>query len=510
MTHGGNIRQRRLQKALDDFPTFVRLMWPVIDPGHPLVWGWVMEVMCAAIQEWATGNPAYRKLLMCVPPGFAKSVLGSVMAPAWQWLNEPERTKLCLAKSNKVVRRDARKVRSLIDSRLYQELLRIAAARDGLSAPRWRMVGRALKEQVNSAHGVRYSQEIGSDIIGQRGDDLHLDDLLDVKDMLGSIEQVNAKIGGINEVVDVVLPSRVHDVALARWLFIMQRLHKDDPAGQAMKEGGWHVITIQMEFDPDFAGNHPDDPRTEPGELAFPERFPMAEVRKLRTKLGERQYQAQYQQRPTPPGGNMFQRVWFQRYDSPPWVHARACEELAITVDCASKKGRSNDFTAIQVWGRIGANRYLLDQVHARLEYTELRDAMRAIVAKWRTKGLPLFDILIEDASNGVPLLQELRGEISGMLAISPSAIGGKVVRARWTESAAQALQIFLPKDEHAPWAQGWIEEHVAFPAVSHDDRVDATSQLMWHWSAREAAVATWDVPDYDDDELDGVEMGGW
>ena len=63
-----------------------------------------------------------------------------------------------------------------------------------------------------------------------------------------------------------------------------------------------------MEFEPerrcDLIGFR--DPRTEEGELLFPERFPAEVVTRDKRAMGELGTAGQFQQRPTPRGGGMF------------------------------------------------------------------------------------------------------------------------------------------------------------------------------------------------------------
>lgn len=64
---------------------FVKAAWPILEPGVPLVWGWVHEAMCEHIQAWTLGE--FSHLLIEVPPGSSKSTIASRCAPVWSWLS---------------------------------------------------------------------------------------------------------------------------------------------------------------------------------------------------------------------------------------------------------------------------------------------------------------------------------------------------------------------------------------------------------------------------------------
>lgn len=104
---------------------FVRQAWPIVEPGTALVWNWHLDVICDALQRQIEGDPEYRKLLVVVPPGFMKSLLVSVFAPAWEWLHNPCRRKLFLANDDEVCTRDSMRMlqlRSPVSARYQGEV----------------------------------------------------------------------------------------------------------------------------------------------------------------------------------------------------------------------------------------------------------------------------------------------------------------------------------------------------------------------------------------------------
>ena len=59
------------------------------------------------------------------------------------------------------------------------------------------------------------------------------------------------------------------------------------------------------------------DPRTQPGELLWPERFGPKEIADLKISLGSYAAAGQLQQRPSPAGGGIFKRHWFKFWQPP-------------------------------------------------------------------------------------------------------------------------------------------------------------------------------------------------
>src|SRR5690606_22336027 len=130
-------------------------------------------------------------------------------------------------------------------------------------------------------------------------------------------------------------------------IVIMQRLHEDDVSGQIMKLGlGYEHLMLPMEFEPERAchtGIGFSDPRTEDGELLFPERFPREVVERDKVPMGSYAVAGQFQQRPAPRSGGMFQRGDFEIVDAVP-AGARRCRawDFAAT---KQKPGKQPDWT---------------------------------------------------------------------------------------------------------------------------------------------------------------------
>ena len=65
------------------FAKFAQKAWHVLEPTAELKWGWALDAICEHLQ--AVHDGLIRRLLINVPPGMMKSLLTSVMFPAWEW-----------------------------------------------------------------------------------------------------------------------------------------------------------------------------------------------------------------------------------------------------------------------------------------------------------------------------------------------------------------------------------------------------------------------------------------
>ena len=142
------------------------------------------------------------------------------------------------------------------------------------------------------------------------------------------------------------------------------------------------------------------DPRKE-GEPLWPEKYSIDDLKKMRATVGTYEWSALYQQRPSPSEGNILNRGWWQYYRERP----SKFDDVILSWDCAFKGNEDSDFVVGQVWGRVGANKYLLDQVRGRMNLPQTLQAVRGLSAKWPQARAKL----IEDKANGPAVIQLLK-----------------------------------------------------------------------------------------------------
>lgn len=186
------------------------------------------------------------------------------------------------------------------------------------------------------------------------------------------------------------------------------------------------------------------------------------------TNGGLRAWQALYQCSPRTEGGNIVQRSWWKYYNP---RDISAFGTTVISVDAAFKDAESNDYVAIQVWSKLGNNYYGRFGINKHLDFPATLQSIRLMKKLFpETKY-----ILIEDKANGSAIIQVLRHEFVGVIAINPK--GGKVSRVNSVAPAIESGNIYLPENEL--WAEELVDQFSQFPAVEHDDAVDATSQAL-------------------------------
>jgi len=478
--------------AVRSLREFVHQAWPVIEPSTPFVPGFHIYAIIDHLEAVTRGE--IRNLLINVPPRHMKSLLVSVFWPAWEWIRHPERRWLYSSYGAQLSIRDSVKCRRLIESPWYQA--------------RWGHVFSLTSDQNakmrfdNNRSGYRIATSVGGAATGEGGDRVVCDDPHNV----GEVES-DAVRKTATDWWDVVMSTRVNDPKTSAMVIVMQRCHQQDLSGHLLEKGNWEHLCLPAEYEGPsrvtLIGF--SDPRTQPGELLWPDRFGPKEIADLKIGLGSYAAAGQLQQRPSPAGGGIFKRHWFKYFHprganlppvlvrlpdgttmSIPAIEVpHQVEEQIQSWDCSFKDLDTSDYVVGQMWGRIGARFLLGDQVRGRMDCPGTVKAVRELTREWPGT----MAILIEDKANGSAVIQMLSHEIPRILPVNPG--GGKVARAQAISPLILAGNVYLPHPDYAPWVNDFIEECVQFPNGAHDDQVDAMTQalLRWHMAPQQVVV---------------------
>jgi predicted phage terminase large subunit-like protein len=164
-------------------------------------------------------------------------------------------------------------------------------------------------------------------------------------------------------------------------------------------------------------------------------------------------------------------------------------KQVTSSWDMAFKDTDGSDYVVGQLWGCDQADRYLLAQIRARLEFTATLAAVKAL-QEWAEDRWDLGRILIEEAANGPAVISALRREISGLVPVKPER--GKEARAHAVSPQIEAGNVYLPAGAiPAPpgyqqtSSEEFIDECAAFPNGAYDDQVDAMTQALLRLAKR-------------------------
>lgn len=436
---------------------FVRRAWHVLEPSRPYVHGWHVDAMAEHLEAVTAGELI--RLLINVPPGTMKSMLTGVFWPAWEWGPKGLAAYRFLGASHgeRYALRDARRMRQLIESDWYQERWPLKLARDQ----------NAKGKYENEAKGFREAMPVSS-MTGSRGDRVLWDDP-------HSVEAANspAELATTERVFTETLPTRLNDPVSSAIIIIMQRLHERDVSGLIIEgDYGYEHLMLPMEFEPErrcATSIGFEDPRTEPDELLFPERFPRHVVERDKNILGEYATAGQLQQRPAPRGGGTFPIDRFQITDHKP--HRR---EIMASVRYWDKAGTSGGgaFTAGVLMHRMRDGTYLIEDVErGQWEALERERRLRQ-TAEMDGHAVKVW-VEQEPGSGGKESAERSIRSLAGFTAAADRVTGDKETRAEPYAAQVQAGNVYLLRGD---WNRAFLGEHETFPAGKYKDQVDAAA----------------------------------
>lgn len=435
---------------------FMRRAFLTLNPGIDFVDGYYLRAMTHALERVARGECT--RLIIALPPRHLKSLTASVAFPAWLLGRDPTRKVVCISYNKDLAEDFGRQCRTVMLQHWYRSafpMTHISQKKDSAG------------EFHTTVGGRRIGTGVGGTLTGKGGSTIIIDDAMKAEDA-----HSEAKRDAVHSWFGNTLASRLDDPKRGSIVAVGQRLHEDDLLGRLMLTGGWEVLTLpaiateeqELQIGDGMVWNRA------PGDLLHAERLGQEDLEKIRRELGSDAFEAQYQQRPVLPGGNLIRLDWFGRYDPPP--RPSDYEAVVQSWDTAAVPGHTNDWSVCTTWGLIGTHIDLLDVHRAQYGFPDLVHVAKKLERAWKPRL-----IVVEKASSGIQLGQQLwnDGLKNIVQALNPDA--DKIGRLAAQSPKLEQGQVRLPTT--ATWRDAFLSECAAFPNGKHDDQVDSTSQLL-------------------------------
>jgi predicted phage terminase large subunit-like protein len=462
------IRQLQLQDALlkrqagRSLFSFVRQAWPILEPDVPFVSNWHIEYVVDHLEAVTAGQ--ITRLLINMPPRYMKSLLVSVLWPTWEWIQAPHRRWVFASYAESLSTKHSLDRRTLLQSPWYQSRWgdRVHLASDQ----------NVKHEFLNTRRGHMIATSIGGSITGKGGNRIVVDDPHNPT-QAESDAQREAALTYFSRTLSTRLDNKQDDAIVV----VMQRLNERDLAARCLDLGFTHVC-LPAEADIATRLVSPRSGRIyqrAPGDVLWPAREGPAVLAQQKRALGSLAYAGQYQQRPAPAGGLLFQRDWFKFYDEVPAVDA-----WLQSWDMTFKDTPSSDYVVGLQAARRGSDVYLIDRVTGQWAFTDTCRHLLALYGRYPQTRT----ILVEEAANGSAIINVLGRQIPGLIPVTPE--GGKYARAQAAQPIVEAGNVWLPNPRphgrllpQRAWVDEFLHQLCVFPTGAHDDDVDAFSQLI-------------------------------
>jgi predicted phage terminase large subunit-like protein len=420
-----------------------------------------------------------RRLMILEPPQNGKSEQVSRRFPAYAFGKNPDLRIIACSYNMSLAQDMSRDVQKIMSATAY----RYAFPETHLAEQRWEM------DPVTGRRTHAEKRTQGQfDIVGHRG-------AYNAAGVDGPITGKTADIGIIDDPVKnrAEAESEVYRDRVWEWyksafttrqfgsggaiIICLTRWHEDDLAGRLLKLAAENPEADQWEVLSLPALAEVADEHRQAGDALWPEKYPLAELRRRRAGMGEYDWAALYQQRPTPSGGGLFKEAWFagRILDARPAIMRRA-----RGWDTAGTEGDGDWTCGVEV-----GEEFLRDDATGALVSTGRFVVLDVQRQQLGPDGVDKLIRLMADV-DGCAIREEKEGGSAGVAVIAARTkalagkdyegvqiTGSKVTRSKPFRAQCEAGNVYLLR---GAWNAEYIKELCGFPTAKHDDQVDASS----------------------------------
>jgi len=500
----------------DDFRSFVPIAWDIVLPGRTYKHGWHIDCICDHLQAVAEGH--LKRLLINIPPRHMKSLLVSIMYPAWRWLGDPSHRFIGTSYSMTNSLQFNTDSRLIIEHENYRNLI-LPDEETGLI---WKMkMDQNAKGMFeNTANGRRFATSVGGALTGQGADTFMIDDPHNVQDVTPTT------LEAVKNWYQQAVPSRLNDPKTGSKIIIQQRVHEEDLTGVVLDSeekytqvilparyegtcrltGGW--------FNSD-SGEKWVDAREKIDEPLWEELYDDETLKNvLESVMTAYTVAGQLQQRPAPEAGGELKRDDFILIDrvNPADIHRAV---------------RAWDFASTEDGGDWTVGALLLLMKDGSIVLADICRGQWAVGKRLKrvkqvcTADFEMFggkyEIYYEQEAGGsgkdAAIITKkhltrnskgVAGPLMGCKITYARPSGDKIVRAQPYIVEVQNHNFYVLD---RPWTETFLREQVMFPNGSHDDQVDAAAYGVVVLEKRRRRDGLWGKGGSQDDQ--GRKGGG-
>lgn len=331
---------------------------------------------------------------------------------------------------------------------------------------------------IKGRHGQMVSAGIFGAITGNKSS------LIVVDDPYKSPLEANSKTyrDKVRSVVNTCAKTRLRPMGKlgGALVIIHTRWHEDDLIGNEALKDDTIYINIPAIWESRFGEDKLLHRKV--GEVICPELGETAEwYLKTKGDIGSRDFNALYQGMPYVEGGNIVQRDTIRFYEKAELPTEFDDVTLSADLSLGGTSGQS-DPACFSIWGRKGANHYLLNVVNKKMGFNEQIRTINHLCSTYPQVKRKI----VEKKANGSAVIETLSKQISGVIPYDPKG-ESKTSRLEAVTHLFEAGNIWFPNEKVMPNVEEFVEQLLKFPACAHDDFVDTLSQYLLNYECRSA-----------------------
>ncbi len=435
------------------FKLATKVLYPSVDWNYNWHFKYICDLLQSETERIIAKQPKDKDYIVNLPFRSGKSILISIIFPAWCWIKDPTINIITVSATDALATKFSHTSKILIDSEWYQSHFG--------NIFQMRLDTHAKGNYMNNIGGRRESFGINSGIIGSGCDIMLLDDIQS-PDNVTPIGLKNT----IESYTDV-LYSRLNNPGISLRIVLQQRVHENDISGYLMRtnKDKYNLICIPAILTPDLC---PVDLAINyTNKLFWETRFSQSVLDDFKSTMRPAPYAGQLLQRPVPEEGDLIKRSWFK--------YMKLSEVLALNLqwnlvlDTAYTNNTKNDPTAFMVVAKYNNTIIIRKAGRKWLQFYELIEEIKELQRVYNINK-----IYIEEKASGISIFQELQRQTRyNILKLSPKGID-KIQRVTGVQPVIQSQRVILVQDDE--WNEMFLSECASFPFAVHDDMVDTLS----------------------------------
>jgi predicted phage terminase large subunit-like protein len=439
---------------------FIKRTFYSLSPSDSLMNNWHVAMLSHILEM--VHEKKIKRLIVCMPPRYLKSVCISVAFPAWVLGSDASKKIIVASYAMPLAEKLSVDTKNIMQEPWFQEQF-----------PKTKISTQVHNKRkfMTDKNGFRLGASVNGSLTGEGGDILIADDPQKPLDCMNKKYREKTYNWLLNTFF-----SRLNNKKHGAIVIVMQRLHKEDLVGKLTdnkltgkmfeKVNGWNVLNLSAvaEKTEEFRNM---------GEVLNEKTENIDVVRSIEKQIGEHFFQSQYQQKPKSSKGFIKKsQMFFCDEDISQYVK----NGVFVSVDCAFKTGENNDFTAITLWVAKKSTVVLFDVILAKMELIEIQKKIEELMKKYS-----VLQIIIEDKASGISLIQALKRKYFSKI-VAIKVTNAKDIRFCSALPYLESGQVIFTKSTN----QAVITQITEFPNVKHDDAVDSISQFVnWYFIYR-------------------------
>lgn len=452
---------------------FIRYFWDTYSQDQ-FITNWHIEKICKELEEIAKRVARKEKneedLIINIPPGTTKTAMVSIFFPIWCWVNWYWMRFITSSHSSSLSLESAEYSRDIVRSDKFRQLFpEIEIKQDKDTKSNFQVVKkifhRAGKTPRLAQGGGRISTSVGSKMYGFHGHIIIWDDLLDPKSDVSDadIAKANKHLKGLS--------TRKVDKRIAATIGIMQRITQNDPTGYLLDRKDKKIRHICL---PGEIKNYKEQLKPREYEnyyvdgLLDQNRLGWDELANLMSDLGQYGYAGQVGQKPTPPGGGMFQVEHINILDQ---FHVHHIVEQVRYWDKAGTEG-GGAYTVGAKIAKMKDGSYLVMDIKRGQWSTNKREQIIRETAEADGTKCKIY-VEQEPGSGGKESVEGTIRNLAGYNVQADRPTGNKIYRADPYSVQINNGNVRLLR---GGWNKEYLDELEHFPHSTYKDQVDASS----------------------------------